>query len=203
MRVLAAGMRRAGSMWLYNVARTLCATKGDTQMVVQDRYAYKPGIQISVAKVHKFQEAFLFGADIILTSHRDLRDVLASAFMRSLCKQTLYAGMTFLLRTVVDEYEQWAPYATYDMRYEDMANDRLICVKQIAKILDCADIDTATICRQVDAMPVGSYADAEVVLQPRNYKDARSGIYKDVLNADIVAAVEAVFKDWQKEHGYE
>ena len=202
MRVLAAGMRRAASMWLYNVARTLCATKGETQMMVQDRYAYKPGILVSVVKVHKFQEAFLFGADVILTSHRDLRDVAASAFMRSLCRPTLYGIITFLLRTVLDEYEQWIPHATYDMHYEDMISDRPACVKQIAKVLDCHHIDAAVICRQVDSMPIGSVRDAEMLVQLPNPEYEESGIYKDVLSADILAAVEAVFKDWQKEHGY-
>lgn len=202
MRVLAAGMRRAGSMWLYNVARVLCATKGDTQAVVQDRYACKPGIEIAVVKVHKFQEAFLFGSNVVLTSHRDLRDVLASAFMRGLCRPTLYAAISFLLRIVVDEYEQWIPYTTYDMRYEDMVSDRLACVKQIANVLNCIDADPATVCKQVDAMPVGRPGDIEILMQPRNYKDARSGIYKEVLNADIIAAIDVVFKDWQQEHGY-
>ncbi len=202
MRVLAAGMRRAGSMWLYNVARTLCAAKGETHAVVQDRYAYKPGILVPVVKVHKFQEAFLFGADVILTSHRDLRDVAASAFMRGLCKRTLYAAITFLMRTVLDEYEQWAPYAIYDMRYEDMASDRLACVKQLAKVLDCADIDTTVVCRQVDAMPVGSAGDAEALVQPPKFEDARQGIYKEILDTDTIAAINAVFKKWQKQHGY-
>ena len=202
MKIVVAGMRRAGSMWLFNVVRTLCATRADVNAFVQDRFSYKPGVAIPVVKVHKFEQAYLFAADLLITSHRDARDVAASAVMRGLCRPTNEAIAQYLLRTIAEEYQNWSAHAQYDMKYEDMQIDRLKVIKKLSELTQCTNIDAAAICRQVDAMPVGSANDTEVALLPRNYEDARSGIFKEVLNETLVKSIELVFAEYQSKHGY-
>ena len=81
MIYVCAGMYRSGSTWLHNAVRLILARAGAPGLAA-GWIANKDFLlthETSVVKVHAFEED-LAGREgaIVLTSHRDLRDIMAS-----------------------------------------------------------------------------------------------------------------------------
>ncbi|MEM9155856.1 MAG: hypothetical protein AAGB13_12620, partial [Cyanobacteria bacterium P01_F01_bin.33] len=78
--ILCAGMKRSGSTWLYNVLRVLLQEHTTYQVYgawVSD-YDAKNLAPIHLIKVHGFNSQLLDYSDLVFTSRRDIRDVIAS-----------------------------------------------------------------------------------------------------------------------------
>jgi hypothetical protein len=155
-----------------------------------------------VAKTHRFDEVWLFGADKIVTSRRDLRDVAASALRRGLIGKGAIDTINYLFRTYM-EYEQWEPWAGYTMVYEEMIQDRKAEGEKLAKYLE-VDTDVGLIVTLVDELPLSNEGnpDREILLHPNHFTDGRAGSWKGYLPNKIVDAVNIVFEAPLKKWGY-
>ena len=202
MRIVCAGMKRSGSTWLYNVARLVCVAHGKTKGCFEDVFAHDPDLATLVVKTHRFNEAFLFGADRVLTSRRDPRDVAASAVRRGLCRPGPVEVVRFLTKTIVDEYAHWRRYSHLDVAYEEMIADRPAAVEAVAAAIGVS-ADAREISAMVEALPVGGPADPEILLHRDHFTDGRVGTYDRTLRPETVGAVEAVFGQWMEDNGYQ
>ena len=215
MRVIAAGMRRAGSTWQYNCARLLLARHGGLRFCgFEDKYIPGRG-EHEIIKIHRWRPELLFGADVVLTTHRDPRDVAASAVRRGLCKPDTISVMRWLLRAIADEYDPWATAAHLDQCYEDLmkrgpdpANGPVgkhAAACAIAEQLGTpatAD-EIMTLCQEIETLPVGRAVDDEILLHPghRTTDDGGVGAWQTDLRPGAVAAVIATFGDWMSVKG--
>ena len=201
LRVIAAGTRRAGSMFIYNTVRAAMADKL-IEAAVEGRYTYRPGLECFVIKAHKFQEQLLFGANLIITSHRDPRDIAADAVRRGLIAPVTTAIIRFLLKTINEEYDNWRTFAQLDLSYEEFSTEPASWTRQILGALKRTDLDAQAILAQVLSTPAGSTADVEVMVTPPKSQAEKPGAYKDVLSEGQIRAIEAVFQEWMTEHDY-
>ncbi len=94
--VVAAGMPRSGSTWQYNCARLILKHLGLSNVTTgfvdtESSFFFnlmdeEQGSRVFLIKAHRFVVRLAQRADVILTSHRDLRDVFAS--LRDHCATT-------------------------------------------------------------------------------------------------------------------
>ena len=202
MNIVCAGMKRSGSTWLYNVVRLACANEGVTWAGFEDTFN-PTRCEHRVVKTHKFAIEWVFGADKVFGSIRDLRDVAASAVRRGLVGPTPESVIRWLLKTAVDEHEAWEGYCDLIVRYEDMVADK---AKAAAGVLDALGIkaDVELLVKNVASLPKpGTKAANPITLLHHNhFTDGGTGTWDKTLSAEIVHAIEAVFGEWMEKRGY-
>lgn len=207
MKVICGGMYRSGGTWQYNVIRLIMLNAGLPDLRVgwahdEARTADIMGGQNCVLKSHNFRKEFLAG-DIILTSFRDLRDVVASMNRKFKSAQHLHTATD-----AFDRFKEFLPFATYAMKYEKMMEDPRAEIEHLGRILQIP-VDVEGVFAEVsnmrfrEARQSGSnIIDAENLLHPNHITDGRHGSWRDQLPVDVVKDIEKHFKDWMIINGY-
>jgi hypothetical protein len=210
MIYICAGMPRSGSTWLFNVVRVLLKHGGAPD--VAGGYVAQTDELLthatSIIKLHPFHFGLASKADVILTSHRDLRDIAAS-MQRHYQKKYSAADMNDWVKDQV----KWVQYAAYDLHYENMLTDKLTEVKKIAAVLKfspqiLAQLDYDTILDEIDGAKFKKkFAkdvayDAENLLHEGHITDGRHGSWDNVVPTDYVASIEKEFRGWMTGRGY-
>ena len=154
--VVVAGMPRSGSTLVLNLVRVALARAGVRGMRVSFGFAscegggYDPTKENMLYKVHQRSDALLEHSTFVITTHRDMRDVVASA--KAVCeRQRGYASMQHLpcmlgyedeasfvpiMKEWFNHYEWWRQYSDLDIRYETMMADPVSTVARILEKLD-------------------------------------------------------------------
>ncbi len=210
MVYLCAGMVRSGSTWLFNTVRMIL-----THAEVPDFVSgYAPDRekllqhQNALMKYHLYRTDLKEHANVILTSHRDPRDVAASAVRQFKEEVPLHQ-----LEVWITAYLRWAQVADYDLRYEDLLVDRLGEVRKIARVLrlppDVVDrLPYEKILECVEGEKFGHRAsegpdhDAVNLLHKGHITDGRHGSWEGTLSPAYVAEIERKFRGWMSLHGY-
>ena len=138
VRVLVTGLSRSGSTWQYNAVKSMLEQYVRRRNLPADEYevhgAHADGdaaafdaclsSRICVLKTHIFVPRLVNQVDVILTSHRDVRDVvLSSMLMFGACFAPTGSTRTQRSHGVAlrfQQYAHWAPYVCYDAMYERM-----------------------------------------------------------------------------------
>ncbi|HZQ48273.1 MAG TPA: hypothetical protein VFC07_14750 [Verrucomicrobiae bacterium] len=197
-------MPRSGSTWVYNAVRLLLLNAGVPDLAagwVEDK-ALLLAHDNPIIKVHSFDAELALRADVVLTSHRDLRDVAAS-----LQRKFKTPFSTQLLHQMMADYGKWSQLAAYDLHYEDLLTDRAGELKKIACALKLpssivARFPYAEILKEVDGEQFSrgrSTAlghDSINLLHEGHITDGRHGSWKDFLPPEVVAAIENEFQGW-------
>jgi hypothetical protein len=209
--VLCAGIPRSGSTWLYNAARLLL-TKARGQSGVHGAWIeqYDAGNPAAwhVVKVHEPRtgEPLLWRAKVALTSRRDLRDIVASAWKRGWISDDTSA-MAFA-DDVVRQHAFWAPRCAYEMVYERMREEPRDELRRIASALDVQipDSTVAQVSGEIDAL---GFDDADTrdfhpdtLLHKRHVLDGRVGYHAETLPVAVVANINERHAAWLTAHGY-
>lgn len=199
--ILANGMLRSGSTWLYNVTRLILETKVKPKNLTCgwfldiDQYT-----DTNLLKVHGRNEELLERADVILYSYRDIRDVLASLHRKWKREPTMEEA-----EGLVNDCNFFEPRANYVMRYENMIVDP---ETEVAKIADALQIDIKVkkILKQlgkIKEQPTPGKPYNTTNLYHRNHvTDGRHMSFHEHLTGEFVAEVEDRFGQWLKNHGY-
>ena len=154
--VVVAGMPRSGSTLVLNLVRVALARAGVRGVRVSFGFAscegggYDPTKENMLYKVHQRSDALLEHSTFVITTHRDMRDVVASA--KAVCeRQRGYASMQHLpcmlgyedeasfvpiMKEWFKHYEWWRQYSDLDIRYETMMADPVSTVARILEKLD-------------------------------------------------------------------
>ena len=132
------GLSRSGSTWQYNAVKSMLEQYVRRRNLPADEYevhgAHADGdaaafdaclsSRICVLKTHIFVPRLVNQVDVILTSHRDVRDVvLSSMLMFGACFAPTGSTRTQRSHGVAlrfQQYAHWAPYVCYDAIYERM-----------------------------------------------------------------------------------
>ncbi|KAJ8599316.1 hypothetical protein CTAYLR_005333 [Chrysophaeum taylorii] len=166
-RVLVTGLSRSGSTWQYNAVkkileRAVGAARDaqrleppDGDWAVRSAHADADSEKfdaclegrVCVLKTHIFVPRLLLRVDVVLSSHRDVRDVvLSSMLMFGACYAPIGETRTQRSHGVAPRFQQyahWAPYVCYDMTYEVMMANRTAEVQRLARAALRATTTTA------------------------------------------------------------
>jgi hypothetical protein len=210
MVYVCAGMLRSGSTWLFNSIRLLLkhaelpdfasGAVGQKETLYQHKNA--------LLKIHRFDAELAAEADVILTSHRDLRDVIAS-MNRKFQAELSTADM---VRWVKD-YMRWAQVADYDLHYEQLLVDRLAELKKIAAALQLPPetlkrLPYDAILREIEGEKFEKkYSetlphDSNNLLHAGHATDGRHGSWKGSIPERFIHEVETIFDGWLTAKGY-
>jgi hypothetical protein len=214
MMVIIAGMRHSASTLLFNAARLMMRehlTDDVVQCCFEDRiekiaYQCRRGLPRHwLVKTHRYFPHLVAGADMILTSHRDLRDVAAAAIRRERVENNTRAIVAYLDRHVT-ELEKWEWIETGDFEYSNMINHGDICAQALATDLFASDYDTGWAQQKWDEakvlQPPKESIDPLTLLTAGHFTGVGIGGYSNVISADTSRIISVVFAKWQKDHGY-
>lgn len=199
--VLANGMMRSGSTWLYNAARLILGASVDlTCGLAVDVTDYTGTVLL---KTHEVGRELLARADVVLYSYRDIRDVLASRFRFMGTVPTMGAA-----DRLIAECDTIEPIADYAMRYESMILDPLTEVELIAGAVD-ARVDASAVVSELDELrrcPVetdnGKPYDALTLYHPGHVTDGRHMSFAGQLPSEFVGNIQHRHAGWLERHGY-
>jgi hypothetical protein len=133
--VLAAGMPRSGSTWLYIAVRLLACENAAAPIDVAcgwvDDIEKLPDAPVCIVKLHDFEAQLASRANCVVYSYRDVRDAVASMARKSQTELTAE-----LARHVIHQHECWLSVASYVLRYEDMVLDQQAELRRLQAVLD-------------------------------------------------------------------
>jgi hypothetical protein len=217
--VICGGMGRSGSTWQFNVAKMIFEQLGHDDIGagwVDDLPVFADH-KLVLVKIHQYDPALAARSDLVLTSYRDLRDVLASS-QRCFNRPPSVASA----KMSVWHFEQWRAIADHVLRYEDLLErgKPAVADEMIDAILAAGDEAT----RRPDVRSRFSgqqIADAVEALRPdrgrgdreqdqatnnglyvNHITDGRQGSWQGQLPDEIVSGVESACGRWMRAHGY-
>jgi hypothetical protein len=204
--IVASGMPRSGSTWLYNVIRLIIRT-GKPEINWQcgwlDDLNWEEESDCLV-KVHRANDIMSTKADVIFYSYRDIRDSVAS-LKRKLNKEPSISSVDQMMAD--DSY--WRKRAIYSMKYEDMLSSPESVVTNIAKTLKIITDKPGEIVTQIAKLSyesIGTKNDiyhAENLLHKGHITDGRVGSWKGYIPEPLVAEIEKKYSSWFVSNGYE
>jgi hypothetical protein len=196
-------MYRSGSTWLFNVARIVATLSlGNVGSGTPDDESLA-GFENLVLKTHPFNQREAESADLVLISHRDIRDVVAS------CHRKMNRELSLdVAKEAMEQYFQWLPHACYDMHYESMIQDPKSEAKKIVQAIglpvDYEKVaeEVSSICFRDERKSKSKPHDLLTLLHPNHITDGRHGSWKGLLPAKTALEIEKEFSSWMKEKGY-
>jgi len=203
LRILCAGMHRAGSTWLYNVVRFIYLNDNRDIYCSFATGDYNPAnpAPVHILKIHRYDPQWEELGDYVLTTRRDLRDVAASAVRMGLVAHDMSAVIEFLRTLIRHESRGWSPRADLLVSYEEMIRDKPLAIVEIAKVLG-VECDAERVNRQVEELRPGDVIDPVTMLHPNHFTDGGTGTYQKTLSEEIVGAIEQTYREWLITNGY-
>ena len=208
MLIVAAGMPRSGSTWLYNAVRLMSAGSPGGPLVCGwvDDIGHRIGEESCLVKVHSYDAAMADRADLIFYSYRDVRDSLASQ-ERSFGRPPTIEDARYF----IENDANWRACATHAMRYESFIEDQSAELARIAAALglDAGATDLAEVKRELDALSRGSGESQEDGYDKTNLfhkghvTDGRHGSWRGALPEELVGELEREFAGWFRANGYD
>jgi hypothetical protein len=206
--ILCSGIPRSGSTWLYNAARLLLEVEYPAKVYgcwIADYDPSRPAA-VHIVKIHEFNDHIAKKARIILTSHRDLRDIAASAWLRGWVTNE-QATLQFI-EDAVAFHTYWLKLGAFDVPYNMIRNTPLEAIEQIATRLgiSSARVDASSILAQLEALPMATLGvdkyNPTTLLHDRHRMDGKSGYYNEILPIEIIARIEDTFGTWLRTYAF-
>ena len=209
MIYVCAGMYRSGSTWLYNAVRLVLEEAGVVDLSagwIAERSKILTH-KNAVLKIHEFDAHLAVKENIVLTAHRDLRDIAASL-------QRKFKNFSMeTVRETVEWHAQWARVAVYDLRYENLLTDRMAELRKVAAHLRLPTAATEKLPyeailqklegeRFTEKRSTAQRFDAVNLLHDGHITDGRHGSWQGVLSEESTAAIESQYKEWLRARGY-
>jgi hypothetical protein len=203
--IVCAGMMRSGSTWTYNAIRFLLEAQLGTRVYGAWVEDYEPGRggEVHVIKVHEPDDKLAECAHAIITSHRDLRDIAASAWLREWVGSEQQA--VEFVGGAVACHEYWLGKKAHDLPYRTIRETPLFALCQVAQWLGCtSNIDYAAIMAKIDALPVPAAGrpDAVSLLHPQHRANGGIGYFKEVLPQKVILRIERTYGEWLRNYGF-
>lgn len=214
--ILAAGMPRSGSTWLYNAVRLLLAARpgvaGDLGCGWIADWDTIPHRKYLLVKLHNYDVGAVVMSRAVFYSYRDVRDAIASQKRRfGGTPDMLWADM------YIHQHELWMQQACYAMKYENLLEDQAGVVADILSVLDSNELlppspatrpDPSAIARELRRLaehpaPDESRGyDRTTLYHPSHITDGRTGSWVGWLDADLVIRISEKYGWWLEKYGY-
>eukprot|EP00002_Diphylleia_rotans_P031477 TRINITY_DN653_c0_g1_i2.p1 TRINITY_DN653_c0_g1~~TRINITY_DN653_c0_g1_i2.p1 ORF type:complete len:456 (+),score=82.24 TRINITY_DN653_c0_g1_i2:910-2277(+) len=219
--VVAAGFTRSASTWQYSFLYHLAKAKKIPFLAFSsERLRVWPEESVLgkslVIKSHHFDTKLLRLADFVVTSHRDLRDVLSSYIRKDFyeCSQVddkTYTKCLELMEAYFQHYLRWSSFADVDIKYEDWYSRRHESSRQMLQALGIPQNsisskeleDLISNCDAVFHDPLRNDTEAFwFVDQLHHTEHDAPGLYSRFLDASLTDCVNHLYWDWLKSNSY-
>jgi len=205
-RIICAGSVRSGSTWQFNAVRFLYEAAGQVcyGAWIED-YDSSRDEKVHVLKTHMLP--LLVRHDIVLTSYRDLRDVVASYVRMGWLDSKEAGALDRFLDNYVVNLDVLCTEARHVMRFEAMMDDPTAELVHLSRSLELV-LDTDAIegvRRRIDELrpatdaPAGTQTDYDPETQLHAGHMGRSSL---ALNAVWKSHIEKRYWRWLRRHGY-
>ena len=205
IKVVAAGIPRSGSTWLFNAARIILQTKyDDVYSAWIDDFDTEIQVSACIVKTHAFDVRLTSAGEIILCSHRDLRDIATSLISMGWADHNQVLGY---VRSIRELHDFWLPHSKLDLAYEDIALHSLDAVSAIAKALnveltDCQKTIVLSSIPKHSAVQYHRGHDPVSLLHPGHITDGRPGRWKGQLPSSLAGKIWLEHSYWLALRGY-
>jgi hypothetical protein len=204
--IVAAGMPRSASTWLYNVVRLVLISKIGSENVNCgwiDDVSLCSEKEYTLVKIHNFDPDLVKKADKIVYSFRDVRDAMASMQRKFAVAPSLQEADSF-----IEQYELWVKHADYAMKYESMIECEKREIERIAASIGMADVDAEGIMRQLSGLSYESGGNASGAYNKENLyhkghiTNGKAESWQEAVSGDLELRIENKHGAWLKELGY-
>lgn len=205
MNILVAGMGRSGSTAIFNLIKTLLEQKYDeVYAVFEDDYKESDRKEVNIIKTH-FNDHSEW-ADFIITTRRDIRDVISSfkQFNPTYGNKTKQWTKAFM-----NWHKRWVDKTDYEVVYETFIKDREKIINEMASLFKIENYDIGEINEKIDSLYnirniVGRF-DKETLIHPNHISKTKGkiGSYKEILSVGEIKIIEDTSIEWLKKYGYE
>jgi len=214
-RIVAAGMLRSASTWQYNVIRHLLRRHGFIVKVYSRGQGSNKQLteflrrsRHVIVKTHEFDSDLMAAADVIFTSHRDLRDICASCHRFEKPNNESYCVSK--MNAYFAHHRKIVTYADYDMKYEAMIEDPMKEMKAISTVLGFPTVSEQmleTIYSDIEKEKTGSPEGWNSITRFRNGHvtspdNGGIGDYKKELSSELIKEINDQHYAWLKQHNY-
>lgn len=200
MLIVCAGMYRSASTWVFNAAKIIAKKKYPMEVTHGFGPAENPPDKVHVLKIHGWDKWTADKADIILTSHRDLRDVISS-FRRMGDDPGLPKNLSDLKQvcaSIYHSYRAWreADKCRFDLCYYRFADSGLtIYTRLLCDALDYAPWDLIALRDEIDATrQLKGTAEAhhpETFYHLNHFTNGKAGAWHRELSEEDLALIRA------------
>lgn len=205
--IIAAGMPRSGSTWLYNAIRLVlvsspfikdnfsCGWIGDWRDIAKKEYM--------LVKVHEFENEMANEAEFIIYSYRDIRDAMASSLRKfGKIPSIEYADHLILM------HEKWINVANTIISYDNILTEKLNIISELAHLFGVHLANPSTIVKDIETLSYESNGTRNhiyhnVNLFHKNHiTNGRPGSWVDYLDADLASKIEISHRKWFEKYGF-
>lgn len=208
MRVIGiVGMGRAGSTALYNIVREICQLPGiPINAGLESEIGLRDG-WINIIKTHEYNEQLAKHFEVVLTTKRDIRDVIASE-MRY--RPTLYSDDLSIVDRVVFQlqlHQDWRGASDYEFVYERFFYKPEEVIAEIGQVLGLSiksDEISAKISGLRRKVPKIKSRNSTTLLH-KNHIGAFGGVpgsYRSILSDAQIGIIVNTAREWLDQNGY-
>ena len=203
--ILAAGMPRSASTWLFNAARILlsdaigeefsCGWIGDLNRIPQKN--------CMLIKLHEYDHLLVQQSRYIMYSFRDIRDAIASNY-RKFGEIPCMEEADYLIY----QYEKWASVADFIMRYESMITDKISIIKKLGEDLEIYQFSPEEIIQRIKELSYENEGEKNIkyhrvnLYHPGHITDGRYGSWNGFIDPELIKKIEIKYKHWFVKCGY-
>lgn len=205
MNILIAGMGRSGSTVIFNIVKELLYSKYD-DIYFSHEFDFNEKLckDINLLKTHS--KDYGNWPDIIITTRRDLRDVLSSfkQFHKSYTSGKINEWVTLFMNW----HQQWVDKTDYEVIYEKYIRDKSTIIKDISNIIGITDYSEIDIIEKIDNLKnvknIKGKFDKSTLIHPNHITNkGKIGSYKTTLTDNEIKVVNEIAGEWLKKYGYE
>lgn len=208
MNILIAGIPRSGSLRLFNIVRLgleQLFPKNEINYGYEDKHSLEAK-RFNILKVHSCSDKWVDWADVVFTTKRDLRDILASSLDFGMLDKRFLSEerIGIFLRDIIEKYDFWKQHSDLEVVYENYGESKKQVITRIFDILKLK-VDVEEILKKLDFLTrnkgskelVGEYI-------TKTHISENSGLsYKERLDEESLLVVNEVFGEWIKMNGYQ
>lgn len=204
-------MPRSGSTLLFNLCRMLFEEeygKDKTYATWTQFFKENQQKKYNIIKNHDRVQKLIDWADLIITSVRDPRYVIASySDFNPKFNVNSESQIKSVCSSYIKTFEIMKPLSDYTFRYESYFNDKTKIIKEIMNVLGIngSKIDINKIIKNLDAIKNTKYEKldrAVTQMHPNHISPKTNKTIQERLTKEQIRFIESNFSRFMLEHGY-
>ncbi|MDD8059335.1 sulfotransferase domain-containing protein [Shewanella metallivivens] len=202
--ILIATMPRSGSTWLFNCVREIHKSKKlDFYSCWIDDYSPSNPSKIHIVKVHSPEHRLSSQADVIISTRRDIRNVLVSLMRMGWIENEETTVLKEAARLVDSVHPFWKNKSNFEIEYTRILNEPNNLVDEVCSVLEI-ESDKATVDDVLHFLAetkAPTKYDKETQLHPNHISSMKTD-FRSELSPDIVNKIEVSYRKWLTDNAY-